>query len=76
MSHTYGIDDIVWVNLGKSYGWWPAQVQDSENRMRMKEHASRHIKFEGGEEFQYPDTVTTGENKCTFVKFFDDDSKE
>ena len=19
-------DDIVWVNLGKTYGWWPAQV--------------------------------------------------
>ena len=78
MSHTGSIDDnaIVWVNLGKSYGWWPAQVQDCENRMRMKEHTLRHFKFEGEEEYQYPDTVSTSEYKCTFVKFFDDDSKE
>ena len=76
MSHTDDIIDdiIVWVNLGKSYGWWPAQVQNCERRM--KEHELRHFKFEGGEEFQYPDTVSTGKNKGTFVKFFDDDSKE
>ena len=76
MSHTVAIDDIVWVNLGKSYGWWPAQVQDCENRRRVKEHELRHFKFEGGEEFLYTEPVSTVENKGTFVKFFDDDSKE
>ena len=72
----YSVDDIVWVNLGKSYGCWPAQVQDSEKRiMEMKEYPFRNIKFEGGEEFQYPSTGD-GDRNCNFVKFFDDDSKE
>ena len=72
----HSVDDIVWVNLGKSYGWWPAQVQDSEDRMKkMKEYTSRNIKIEGGEDFQYPATGDCDRN-CNFVKFFDDDSKE
>ena len=72
----YSVEDIVWVNLGKSYGWWPAQVQDSEDRMKkMKEYTSRNIKIEGGEDFWHPATGDCDRN-CNFVKFFDDDSKE
>ena len=70
---TFSVDDIVWVNLGKSYGWWPAQVQDRHNRARMKENVMRHFKFEGVDEFSF---LSTSESRCTFVKFFDDDSKE
>jgi len=70
---TFSVDDIVWVNLGKSYGWWPAQVQDSQNRSRMKESAMKNFKLEGGDEFTY---LSTSESNCTFVKFFDDDAKE
>ena len=70
---TFSVDDIVWVNLGKSYGWWPAQVQDCQNRLRMKDNAMKFFLFEGGDDFPY---VSTSESKCTFVRFFDDDSKE
>ena len=70
---TFSVDDIVWVNLGKSYGWWPAQVQGCQNRLWMKDNAMKFFLFEGGDEFSY---VSTNESKCTFVRFFDDDSKE
>ena len=69
----FSVDDIVWVNLGKSYGWWPAQVQDRQNGAKMKENVMRHFKFEDGDELSF---LSTSESKCTFVKFFDDDSKE
>lgn len=70
---SFSVDDTVWVNLGKSYGWWPAQIQDGKHRRKIQQDILRSIKFVGGEEDQYG---TTPESSCTFVKFFDDDSKE
>ena len=43
----FSVDDIVWVNLGKTYGWWPAQVQDDQKIAKLSEN----ILSELGEEF-------------------------
>lgn len=59
-------EDIVWVNLGKSYGWWPAQVQDSAKKVGIRSNLLDEIGYERKE------NLVIG----TFVKFFDDDTHE
>eukprot|EP00092_Neocalanus_flemingeri_P021865 GFUD01023720.1.p1 GENE.GFUD01023720.1~~GFUD01023720.1.p1 ORF type:complete len:277 (+),score=87.61 GFUD01023720.1:58-831(+) len=62
-------DDIVWVNLGKPYGWWPAQVQDREKKVRMSEQIIKDI----GDDFKVSEAI---DDSTVFVKFFDDDNFE
>ena len=75
MFGTFADDDIVWVNLGRSYGWWPAQLQDRE-RPGMNESIIRSVQFvqcEGGGLVQ---NSPADHSNQFFVKFFDDDNKE
>jgi hypothetical protein len=65
----YKTEDIVWVNLGRPYGWWPAQVQDTEKKIRM----SAQIIDDLGEDFN---VNTAMDNSIVFVKYFDDDNFE
>eukprot|EP00092_Neocalanus_flemingeri_P065624 GFUD01079834.1.p1 GENE.GFUD01079834.1~~GFUD01079834.1.p1 ORF type:complete len:236 (-),score=73.32 GFUD01079834.1:102-764(-) len=65
----YKTDDIVWVNLGKPYGWWPAQVQDREKKVRMSEQIIKDI----GDDFKVNEAI---DDSTVFVKFFDDDNFE
>ena len=44
-------DDIVWVNLGKSYGWWPAQVQNTDKKAKL----SKSIIEDLGIDFRFSD---------------------
>ena len=65
----YSPDDMVWVNLGKSYGWWPAQVQDQEKRAKFKSEILNSL----GPEFERKVKI---DSEIIFVKFFDDDQYE
>ena len=66
-------DDIVWVNLGKSYGWWPAQVQNTDKKAKL----SKSIIEDLGIDFS-DDTPPQAQEESVsiYVKFFDDDDKE
>ena len=67
----YSVDDIVWVHLGLSYGWWPGQVQDGNNLARLSQDILQSL----GPEFC--DDQSPGEpGDVLLVRFFDDDSKE
>jgi hypothetical protein len=75
---------VVWVELGHSYGWWPAMVAAASHRPRVAPGpASTHLAVdinspsdilaELGEEFgDEPDK----DSKAVLVKFFDDDDLE
>ena len=65
----YKSEEIVWVNLGRPYGWWPAQVQDREKKTRM----SAQIIDDLGEDFN---VNAASDNSTVFVKYFDDDNFE
>ena len=68
-------DDIVWVNLGKSYGWWPAQVQNTDKKAKL----SKSIIEDLGIDFRFSDDTppqAQEESVSIYVKFFDDDDKE
>ena len=67
----YSVDDIVWVNLGLSYGWWPAQVQDRSGLALL----SQNILHSLGPEFCEPPQSVPGQGGL-LVRFFDDDTKE
>jgi len=56
----------VWVNLGHSYGWWPAQVQDQTKRVK-------NVPALVGKPAE---TVEKEEGSRLFIKFFDDDNLE
>ena len=67
----YRVDDIVWVQLGVSYGWWPGQVQDGSNLAQLSQDILQSL----GPEFC--DDQSPGEpGDVLLVRFFDDDSKE
>ena len=69
----YSKEEVVWVDLGRSYGWWPAQVQDPSQRAVL----SHHIIASLGETFsQTSSTSRTEKENVLFIRFFDDDSKE
>ena len=68
----YSVDDIVWVNLGLSYGWWPAQVQDRSGLALL----SQNILHSLGPEFCEPPQSVPGQGGSILVRFFDDDTKE
>ena len=69
----YSEEEVVWCDLGRSYGWWPAQVQDPSQRAVL----SHHIIASLGETFsQTPSTFRTEKEDVLFIRFFDDDSKE
>ena len=71
LNQKFSVDDIVWVNLGKTYGWWPAQVQDNKKLAKL----SRNILKDLGEDF-LETTENDYDEKSVCVKFFDDDNKE
>ena len=58
------MDDIVWVNLGSSYGWWPGQVQDSSKKPVLPTDI-----FTEGQD----DNCASELSDTQHVKFFDDD---
>ena len=65
----YSPDDMVWVHVSKSYGWWPAQVQN----IKEKAGIERTISQELGKDFLEPKSAN---DEIIYVKFFDDDNKE
>ena len=65
----YKTEDIVWVNLGRPYGWWPAQVQDKEKKIRMPAQIIDDL----GEDFNVNTAI---DNSTVFVRYFDDDNFE
>ena len=65
----YKTEAIVWVNLGRPYGWWPAQVQDREKKLRLSDEIIGDL----GEDFNVKTAV---DDTVVFVKFFDDDNFE
>jgi len=62
----YSSGDLVWVNLGYSYGWWPATVQEKDD---VKKIDAFNV-FESE-----VDTVEISSTSL-LVKFFDDDNLE
>ena len=67
-------DDIVWVNLGKSYGWWPAQVQNSDKKAKLSKRIIEDLGIDFSEDTLAPQAQE--ESVSIYVKFFDDDDKE
>ena len=67
----YSEEEVVWCDLGRSYGWWPAQVQDPSQRAV----TSPDIIASLGETFSQTSSRTEKED-VLFIRFFDDDSKE
>ena len=67
-------DDIVWVNLGKSYGWWPAQVQNTDKKAKLSKRIIEDLGIDFSEDT--PALQAQEENVSIYVKFFDDDDKE
>ena len=39
----YSADEVVWYDLGPSYGWWPCQVQDSSQPATMSPYILSHL---------------------------------
>ena len=68
MTHSFKADDIVWVNLGKPYGWWPGQVQDNRKKVKLSDSIIEGL----GQEYSNINSDET----VVYVKFFDDDSFE
>ena len=68
----YSKEEVVWCDLGRSYGWWPAQVQDPSQRAVL----SHDIIASLGETFSQTSTSRTEKENVLFIRFFDDDSKE
>ena len=64
--------DLVWVDLGYSYGKWPATYQIGQLGKKEDIKLLETVKFEpsNNPEFNYKD------DSEHFVKFFDDDSLE
>ena len=71
MMEDYSEEEVVWCDLGRSYGWWPAQVQDPSKRAVL----SPDIVASLGETFSQTPSRTEKET-VLFIRFFDDDSKE
>ena len=67
-------DDIVWVNLGKSYGWWPAQVQNTDKKAKLSKRIIEDLGIDFSEDTLAPQAQE--ESVSIYVKFFDDDDKE
>ena len=72
LKQKFSVDDIVWVNLGKTYGWWPAQVQNDQKVAKLSENILREL----GEEFSASSVHDYHKEGSVCVKFFDDDNKE
>lgn len=65
----YNPEDMVWVHVSKSYGWWPAQVQNSKEKANIPNKILQDL----GKDYH----LGKEENICLFyVKFFDDENKE
>ena len=69
----YRVDDIVWVQLGVSYGWWPAQVQEGNNQARLSPSLLQTLGPEFGDDL---DQETPQHGDVIHVRFFDDDCQE
>ena len=67
--------DLVWANLGTSYGWWPCEYQDDHGGSAALPAAS---KFENNPDSPYAkdhhdSTAVKSRNAIALVHFFDDD---
>ena len=70
----YNDGDIVWVNLGPSYGWWPATVVHLQKKKLPLEDGTNVLK----EKVQPPAQKKRkiDESSSTTVRFFDDHDRE
>lgn len=62
--------DIVWTNLGISYGWWPGEYQELQNSAKNKVSV---MFFENPKQPKNESEPKDKEEKIGNVRFFDDD---
>jgi hypothetical protein len=70
---TFSIGDIVWADLGFSYGWWPAEVAKPKEN---KENADVNVEVSSTKNAAAAAPSDTDDSEVLHVKFFDDDNLE